>query len=121
LENKAMTLHETLATIAEWEDHFQMAFCELLRKYIPIGIRSIWSSDNLSCQEQLEAIKLLNEFCHCLDNFMFSLKRQEVSIQELGEHAKSYAKMNKVTKDEIATIMRHSYEKTACEVKTSKS
>ncbi|TAH29888.1 MAG: hypothetical protein EAZ06_05245 [Cytophagales bacterium] len=108
-----MTLKETLEQVKQWERLTQIEFCKQILRNIPIGIRSIWSDDTITCEDKLEGIKWLNEFNHGIDNSTFTIARtsliDEVNIDDIGSYAQDYAKLSDVTKGEISAIIKQAY------------
>ena len=108
-----MTLRETIDEVKKWSIANQLAFCNKITYNITIGIRSILSYEDEIDPEKLEAIKWINEFHHRIDNLKFDIEKIVSSvdkIEEIGEAAKFYASMNKITSGEIAAILKSSYD-----------
>lgn len=109
-----MTLKETIEEVKKWSIVDQVKFLDRITENVVIGIRSILSyEDKVNDRDKLDAIKWLNEFCHRVHNLKFD-KKKEISlddkIERIGQEAKFYASMNKMTGGEIAAIMRSSFD-----------
>ena len=75
----------------------KIQFLEELLFYFTIAGRGIWSDDQLSEFEKIEAFKWLNELTHRIWNLRFELQRGEDtdSIIRLYENMKFYSEQSK--------------------------
>lgn len=75
----------------------KIQFLEYLLFYFTIAGRGIWSDDQLSDSEKIEAFKWLNELTHRVWNIQFDLQREEDddSIVRLYENMKFYSEQSK--------------------------
>ncbi|MFN7117094.1 MAG: hypothetical protein ACK4TA_09875 [Saprospiraceae bacterium] len=108
-----MSLENIIENVKQWNQLQQKLFLYRIAKDIPIMIRGIWVSEDINCQEKLEAIKWINEFHHRIDNLIFDINQgldNQKNMELFFKHVIHYSKENLRTKQDIEWLINNSYD-----------
>jgi hypothetical protein len=90
----------------------KMRFLEALLFYFTISGRGIWSDENSTDAEKVEAYKWLNELLHRIWNIHFELQKGEdkESITRLYENMKFYSEQSDLLRKQLVSTVLGAFD-----------
>lgn len=90
----------------------KVLFLDLLNFAFTVSVRAIWSDEQPSGKDKLEAFKWLNELNHRIWNIRFDIKNgiENDSIERLYENMKFYGEQSALLQSHLAPAFLSAFE-----------